>query len=184
MTTALLIVDIQNDYFPRGAYPLVGAEEAAARAGELVAAFRSRGLPVVHVQHIWDEPGAAFMVPGTDGVRIHDAVQPAEGEPVIQKRYPNAFRETALHALLDELEVDELVVCGMMSNLCVDSTVRAAGDLGFRVTLAHDACAAPDLVFEGHEIAGADVHATFMAALGEYAAVVSVERVVESLTTR
>jgi nicotinamidase-related amidase len=175
MTAALLIVDIQNDYFPGGAYPLVGADSAVARARDVLVSSRAAGVPVVHVQHVWDAPDAAFMVPGTPGVEIHPAVAPADGEPTVRKAHPNAFRETGLQSLLGDLGVERLVVCGMMSNLCVDSTVRAAADLGYEVELVHDACAASDLAFDGRTLPGDLVHATFMAGLGEFARVLSAD---------
>ena len=168
MTRALLIVDIQNDYFEGGAYPLPSAENAAAIASNLLTEVRNSGLPVVHVQHIWDAPDAEFMIPGTRGSEINAAVAPLASEPVIVKAYPNAFRETELLELLSTLEANELVVCGMMSNLCVDATVRAAVDLGFDVTVAHDACAAADLAFDGVEVPAESVHAAFMAGLTDY----------------
>lgn len=171
MTRALVIVDIQNDYFEGGAYPLPASAEAAERAAVLLAGFRHAGLPVVHVRHIWDGPEAEFMIPGTWGSETSAIVAPLDGEPVIVKEFPNAFRETELLEVLGGLGADELVVCGMMSNLCVDATVRAAADLGFSVTVAHDACAASDLVFDGIEVAAASVHAAFMAGLTEYGAV-------------
>jgi nicotinamidase-related amidase len=162
---ALVVVDIQNDYFPGGAFPLVGPEEAAAQARLLLDAFRADGGEIVHVQHIWDEPAAAFFRPGTAGVEHHALVAPLEGEPVIQKAHPNSFRETGLEALLREREIDSLVVCGMMTSMCVDATVRAASDLGFDTSVAQDACAAPNLSFGGRDIPAADVHAAFLAAL-------------------
>src|SRR3954464_13032970 len=87
----LLIIDIQNDYFPGGAMPLVGPENAAAMASAVLERFRRDGEPVVHVQHIWDEQNATFMRPGTAGVEIHPSVAPIAGEPVISKAYPNSF---------------------------------------------------------------------------------------------
>jgi nicotinamidase-related amidase len=166
MTRALVVIDIQRDYFPGGAFPLVAPEAAAANAARVLAAFREAGQPVVHLQHIWDAPDALFMRPGTDGVEIHDAVAPADGEPVLHKTEPNGFLRTGLEDELRRRSVDELVVVGMMSSMCVDATVRAASDLGFATTVVHDACAAPDLEFGGETIPGRTVHAAFMAALG------------------
>jgi nicotinamidase-related amidase len=178
---ALLIVDIQNDYFPGGAHQLVGPEAAAAAAGRVLETFRAGDEPIVHVQHVWDAPDAAFFRPGTPGVEIHPAVAPHEGEPVVRKEEPNAFLGTALERLLRERGIDALVVAGMMSSMCVDATVRAAADLGFAVTVVHDACAAPDLTFGGRTIPGADVHAAFMAALaGGYAQVSSADELLAS----
>jgi nicotinamidase-related amidase len=179
MPRALLIIDIQNDYFPGGAFPLVGPEAAAEAAAGLLGAFRDRGEPVIHVRHLSPEPDATFMVPDTEGAEIHPAVAPADGEPVVEKGAPNSFLDTGLEDRLRAGGVDELVVVGMMSSMCVDATVRAAADLGFRVTVAHDGCAAPDLRFGNTHVPGESVHAAFMAALdGTYATVVDSEELV------
>jgi nicotinamidase-related amidase len=174
----LVIVDIQKDYFPGGGHPLVGPEAAAERAARLLAGFRSAGDPVFHMRHVWDEEDATFMRPGTPGVEIHETVAPLDGESVISKEYPNSFRETPLEAILRDAGVDEVVVCGMMTSMCVDATVRAAVDLGFEATVAHDACATCDLEFEGQVVPAASVHAAFLAALAEdYASVVPTDRI-------
>lgn len=174
MARALLIIDIQNDYFPGGRNPLEGPEGAAANARELLEAFRASGEPLVHVQHVWDAPDAAFMQPGTPGVEINDAVRPAEGETVIQKANPNSFLDTPLEKHLRDQGVDSVVVCGMMTSMCVDATVRAAADLGFAATVVHDACATMPLEFGGRRVPAGDVHTAFIAALGDgYAEVVS-----------
>lgn len=165
MSRALLIVDIQNDYFPGGAFPLVGPEAAAAGAASVLEAFRAGGETVVHLQHV-GTPDAPFFKPGTEGAEIHASVAPAEGEAVLVKGEPNGFLGTGLEGVLRDGGVDELVVAGMMSSMCVDATVRAAADLGFGVSVIHDACAAPDLQFGGRTIDGASVHGAFMAALG------------------
>jgi len=180
VTRALIVVDIQNDYFPGGAHPLVGPEAAAQQARVLLDGFRDSGETIVHMQHVWDEPDAPFMRPGTEGVEIHELVAPAEGETVLQKAHPNSFLETGLESFLRGRGVDELVVCGMMTSMCVDATVRAAADLGFTTSVAHDACAAPNLTFADREVAAADVHAAFLAALaGGYARVASAEELAE-----
>jgi nicotinamidase-related amidase len=173
MSRALVIIDIQRDYFPGGAYPLVKPEAAAANAKRVLERFRDRGEPIVHLQHVWDAPEATFMRPGTEGVEIHADVAPEEGETVLQKAQPNGFVGTALERELRGHGVEEVVIAGMMSSMCVDATVRAAVDLGFTATVVHDACAAPDLEFAGQAIPGATVHGAFMAALGDgYARVV------------
>jgi nicotinamidase-related amidase len=176
MSRALLIIDIQRDYFPGGAYPLVEPEAAAGAARRVLDRFRDSGEPVVHLKHVWDAPDAPFMRPGTPGIEIHDAVAPADGEPVIEKTEPNGFLGTPLEERLRASGVDELVVAGMMSSMCVDATVRSAAERGFTVTVVHDACAAPDLEFAGSAIPGASVHGAFMAALGDgYATLASSE---------
>jgi nicotinamidase-related amidase len=178
MSRALLIIDIQRDYFPGGAYPLVEPEAAADAARRVLDRFREGGEPVVHLKHVWDATDAPFMKPGTDGIEIHDTVAPADGEPVIEKAQPNGFLDTPLEEQLRDAGVDELVVAGMMSSMCVDATVRAAAERGFTVTVVHDACAAPDLEFGGTAIPGASVHGAFMAALGDgYATLASSQEV-------
>jgi nicotinamidase-related amidase len=173
---ALVIVDIQKDYFPGGAHPLESPEEAAGAARRLLESFRVAGEQVVHVRHLWDEEDATFMRPGTDGFEIHPDVAPLDGELVITKAYPNSFRETELEDELGARGVDELVVCGMMTSMCVDATVRAGVDLGFDTTVAHDACATCDLEFDGRSVPAAAVHSAFLAALGDgYATVVATD---------
>ena len=167
MARALLIIDIQRDYFPGGAYPLVGPEAAAEAARRVLERFRERGEPVLHLQHVWDAPDATFMRPGTPGVEIHPLVAPADGERVISKAEANGFLGTGLEDALRAAGIDSLVVAGMMSSMCVDATVRAAVDLGFGATVVHDGCAAPDLEYEGTTIPGTAVHGAFMAALAD-----------------
>jgi nicotinamidase-related amidase len=163
----LLIIDIQRDYFPGGAYPLVEPEAAAEAARSVLDSFRAAGDPVIHMKHVWDAPDAEFMRPGTEGIEIHPAVEPADGELVLEKTSPNSFVDTPLEEELRKGGADGLVVAGMMSSMCVDATVRAAADLGFSPTVVHDACAAPDLEFNGVDVPGSAVHAAFMAALAD-----------------
>ncbi len=148
-------------------------ERAAAAAGRVLGAFREAAAPVLHVQHLWDAPDAEFMRPGTAGIEIHPDVVPAAGEPVIRKARPNAFLDTSLEQQLRSRGVEEIVVCGMMTSMCVDATVRAGVDLGFRAAVVHDACAAPDLEFGGVSVPARAVGAAFLAALADsYAEVV------------
>ena len=177
MTQALLIVDIQNDYFPGGAMELEGSEQAGERAGALLRAFRQKARPVVHMQHVSTRPGATFFLPNTRGVEIHASAAPAAGETVIQKNFPNSFRDTRLLEHLRQLKVTELVIAGMMTQMCIDTTTRAAADLGFQCFLAHDACATRALTFGGTTVPAAQVQAAFLAALnGLFAKVQSAEQ--------
>jgi len=166
MTTALIVIDIQNDYFSGGSMELVGSEQAAANAARLLARFRAQGWPLVHIQHLMARPGATFLLPGTPGAEIHPAVAPLAGEPVVQKHFPNSFRDTGLLDVLKQAGAHELVICGMMTSMCVDATVRAAFDLGFPCMVVHDACATRDLAFGGETIPARQVHGAFLAALG------------------
>jgi nicotinamidase-related amidase len=182
MTKALLIVDIQYDYFPGGKMELEGSEAAGRRAGQLLTAFRERRLPVIHVQHLSLRPGATFFVPGTDGVAIHPSVAALETETVIQKNFPNSFRDTPLLDQLRKLGVQDLVIAGMMTHMCIDATTRAAADAGFTCSLAQDAVATRSLSFGATTVSAEHVNASFLSALnGAYATVRPVSDLVTGL---
>ena len=183
MKSALILIDIQNDYFPGGAMELAGMTQAAARARELLAAFRQARRPIFHVQHLAPGPDATFFRPDTPGVEIHESVRPLPGEALVRKHYPNAFRDTGLLEVLQGAGVEEVIICGAMSHMCVDATTRAAFDYGFRCTVIHDACATRDLAFQGLTIPAAQVHGAFMAALGmRYARVVALKDFLSGLS--
>lgn len=182
MTTAMLLIDIQNDYFPAGRMELEGSVQAGANAGLLLAFCRDHKVPVAHIQHISARPGATFFLPDTFGAEIHKSVSPRNGEPVFVKHYPNSFKETDLLKHLNDTHVERLVVAGMMTHMCVDATVRAATDFGFHCQIAHDACATRALSFNGATVAARDVHHAFLAALnGAYGRVMSVDEIMKTL---
>jgi len=162
---AVVVVDLQNDYWPSGKWPLVGIEEAAANTAKVLKKARSDGDLVVHVRHEFLSSDAPFFVSGTEGAEIHPAVRPIEGEPVIIKSYPSAFRETGLQQMLEEKGIKEVVVVGAMSHMCIAATGRAAADLGYSTVVVHDACATRDVEFEGLTVPAAQVHAANMSAL-------------------
>ena len=171
--TALLVIDIQNDYFPGGAMELEGADAAGGKAAAAIAKFRKQGDPVIHVRHLSVRPGSTFFLPGTKGAEIHSLVAPQGGESVIEKNFPNSFRNTELKATLEKLQVNNLVVAGMMTHMCVDASVRHAADLGYKITLLGDACATRAQSYAGEKVPARQVHAAFLAALnGFYAKVV------------
>ena len=171
---ALIIIDIQNDYFDGGKNPLVGSKEAALKANSVLEKFRADKELVIHIRHISTRPGSTFFVPGTVGSEIYKDVFPLPEERVIEKNFPNSFRETELKDFLEYHKINTLVICGMMTHMCVDTTVRAAADFGYRCTLISDACATKDLSFEGKIVKADDVNTSFLAALnGLFAKVIS-----------
>ena len=162
---AIIVVDLQNEYLPTGKLPLVALDAALANAARIIAAARASGDLLIHVRHEMASPDAPIFTPGSDGVQIIPAVAPAPGETVIVKHYPNAFRGTDLQQTLQQQGVTELVVIGAMSHMCIEATSRAGADLGYAVSVVHDACATKDLAFEGTQVPAAQVHAASMAAL-------------------
>jgi nicotinamidase-related amidase len=181
MKTALLVIDIQKDYFPGGKYPLVNPLEAAQRAYMILQCFRESGNPHVHIQHISLEPDATFFISGDHGTDIHDSVAHFEGEPIVYKHEPNAFLNTNLLELLKSWEIERVVITGMMTHMCVDATARAASDLGFQVIVAEDACATRDLKFGDTVIPADHVHKAFLAALKSYGRVMKSEEILALL---
>ncbi len=175
--TALLIIDVQNDYFPGGAMALSGPEQAASETARILAQFRARQWPRFHIQHESLRPGAGFMLPGTPGQAIHPSVVPLPDEAVITKHYPNAFQATPLHEQLQRAGVTHLVVCGMMTHMCIDTSVRAAFELGYKVQLIADATATRALIHGDREVAADAVQLAFLAALnGVFAQVLTAEQ--------
>lgn len=172
MKTALLLIDIQNDYFENGTMTLVGSDKASENARLVLDKFRADGLTIVHIQHIATNPAATFFLPDTKGAEIHNNVKPLKQEKVIIKHYPNSFRETELLNYLKDNNITNLVVCGMMTHMCVDATVRAAKDFGFNIVLIGDACATKDLEINGQKVIAKDVQNSFLAALNYFYATV------------
>jgi len=181
-TTALLLIDFQNDYFEGGKWRLNETEAAASKGAELLAAFRERNLPVVHVRHEFPTEDAPFFAPGSPGAQIHSSVAAADGEAIVTKSQINCFRDTNLKELLDTENAKNLVVVGAMSHMCVDAAVRAAADHGYNCAVAHDACATHDQEFNGTTVPAQEVHAAFMAALGfAYANVASTKELLSEM---
>jgi nicotinamidase-related amidase len=171
---ALLIIDIQNDYFPGGAMELVGSPEAGSQARKVLELFRAESKPVIHIQHVAAEADATFFLPNTLGVEIHESLTPLAGEIVFQKVHPNSFLETPLLGHLRLHQISQLVIVGMMTHMCIDATTRAAADHGFECLLVHDACATKVLTFNGVKVSAEHVQAAFLAALdGTFAKVVA-----------
>jgi nicotinamidase-related amidase len=181
MKTALILIDIQNDYFPGGKMELEGPLQAAKQANELLQCFRDHSLPTVHIQHVSLKPDATFFLPGERGTDIHDITAHYEGEPLVQKHYPNAFRETNLEELLREWGIERVIVTGMMTHMCVDATARAAADLGFQLIVAENACATRALTYGETTIPAGHVHKAFMVALKSYGKVLPVEGILAHL---
>lgn len=172
--TALLLVDIQNDYFEGGRWTLERMDQASANAARVLVHARETGMDIIHIRHEILSNEAPFFRPGSKGAEIHSSVAPQGSEEIILKHRPNSFVETGLQDMLQARGVTRLIIIGAMSQMCIDATARAARDLGYEVTVIHDACAARDAEFNGQPVPAAQVHAAFMSGLsGTYARVIS-----------
>ncbi len=165
MSKALLIIDVQNDYFPGGRAELHEPLAALANIEKALRYFRGEQLAVIHVRHVNTREGAGFFLPDTEGALIHKNLTPRAGEHVVTKHAPNCFFETNLPAIIRDNAISKLVICGMMSHMCIDTTVRACKDFALPVILLEDACATKDLPWRGQIIPAATVHNAFMASL-------------------
>lgn len=183
--SALLIIDVQNDYFPGGKMALHEPERALAKITELLAFYRRQQWPVIHIQHeMLDRPNrpAAFFLPHTEGQQLHPAVLPAEKETLLIKHFPSSFAGTGLLEMLQQQQVKQLIICGMMTHMCVDTTTRAAFDLGFDVQVAIDATASKALTFAGDTVSAEQVKTTVAAALqGTFAQVLDTTSILQNL---
>ena len=167
---ALLVIDVQNFYFPGGRSELVEPEKAAEKAAIAISDARQTGNPVIFIQH-----------KSASGMEINDLVRPMPGEKIFIKEEVNSFLGTGLKEYLDGLPADTIVICGMQTQMCVEAAVRAAHDFGFGVILLHDACATRNLKFGDREVAAADVHASTLATLKSYGTVLSVSEWIEKV---
>lgn len=169
--TALLIIDIQDFYYPGGALPLSAPESAGANAAKLLAAAREHGLPVVHVGHN-----------AKTGRGFHAEVTPREGEAVVMKDEVNAFLGTDLQSRLQAAGVKRLLICGMQTHMCVEAATRAASDLGYEVLVAGDACATRDLKYGDVTVPATQVHVATLATIDRtYGKVVTMDEALGAL---
>jgi len=180
--TALLLIDIQNDYFQGGKFPLNEMDAALKQSAKLLDAFRKNNLSVIYVRHETLTTDAPFFHKGSDGACIHSTLTPKDSEPVITKHNINSFKDTNLKEILDAQGVETVVIVGAMSHMCIDAVTRAASDFGYNCAIAHDACTTLDLEFNDIKIPAQMAHAAFMSALGfAYANVATTDELLNQL---
>jgi len=169
--TALLLIDIQNFYFPGGRLPLENPEKASLNSRKILESFRERGRLIVHIKHN-----------AKSGADIHKSVAPLKEEKIISKNYANSFKDTGLLEYLRSHKISHIVICGMMTHMCVEAAARAASDLDFDVILIGDAFATRDLKYGHREIKAMDVHCSTLSSLdGYYAKVLNTEEYLKSI---
>jgi nicotinamidase-related amidase len=178
--TALILIDIQNDYFtpdklfiPDGARML----DCAVRLRDWA---RKKGIAIVHIQQI-SPASAPIFAKGSNGGNIHPALEPRQGETVIEKTLPSSFDRTNLHDFLQARGISTLILAGLMTHMCLETTARGALPLGYAVIVAADACASRDLPsYDGRVIPHQEVHRNALAAIGDrFADVLMTEDVIK-----
>lgn len=176
---ALILVDIQQGLDDPW-YGVRNNPDAEANAARLLAAWRERGWPLVHIQHLSTNPESP-LYPGKPGVPHKPDVAPIDDEPVMTKQVNSAFISTDLEQWLRDQGIEEVVICGLTTNHCVETTTRMAGNFGFEAFLAHDACAAHDLTGpDGNHYPADLVHAMSLANIGsEFATVLSTDEILD-----
>ena len=179
MKQALLVIDVQNDYFAGGKMALSQPDVALAKVNLLEDYFLKKDQPIIYIQHIKHVPNADFFGSGTTGADLHPGLRATENSLVIEKHFPNSFLETPLLQTLQDLSVEQLVICGMMTHMCVDSTTRAARELGFQPILITDATATKALTVAGKTVAAEDVQLSFLAALQNFSTEMTAEEFCE-----
>lgn len=185
MKTALLLIEIQNDYFPNGRMPIEKSTYVAAKAKQLLQAYRAREWPVIHIQHISTRPNDTYFLPCTKGSEFHPDFQPLKNEAIVKKHYPNSFRDTNLIAVINKLQVNHVSICGMMTHHAIDATTKAAYDNGLLCTVLHDACATKDLHVNDTIIPAQNVQSAFLAALEPiYSSVLSTDAFLQMISLR
>ncbi|SOU86786.1 cysteine hydrolase family protein [Tenacibaculum dicentrarchi] len=168
MKTALILIDIQNDYFKGGKMELHNPEKAGDNAKKILEYSRKKNKTIVHIKHISSRPNSTFFIPKTFGVKINERVKPLDNEKVIIKHYPNSFVETELLTYLKSQKIEKVIICGMMTHMCVDATTRASKDHGFECIVIGDACATKNLQINNEIVNANNVQKSFLGALNYY----------------
>lgn len=175
MRQGLLIIDVQNDYFKGGKMTLAQPEKALHQINRLEEHFLANHLPIIYIQHLKNNSNADFFGIGTTGSLLQPALNNQPTSVIIEKHYPNSFYQTNLQQTLTELGVTQLVITGMMTHMCVDSTTRASQELGYQPILIADTTATKNLIYDGLEVSAANVQSAFLSALQPFAQVMTTQ---------
>ena len=141
MKKALLVIDLQNDYFPGGKFPLWNTDVILENIERAIAKASTQGIRVIHVQHVAKQGMAPFFNEGTPGAEIHPRILTAAPKaPVIVKEFADSFEKTNLEETLAKLGVTDLLACGMMTQNCVTHTAISKAAEKYNVTILPDCC--------------------------------------------
>ena len=183
VNAALLIIDVQQG-FDDAFWGRRNNPQAEAHIVRLLEAWRDQQWPIIHVQH-QSRSASSPLHPANPGYALKTQVQPLPGETLITKQVNSAFIGTSLETLLRQRHITTLVVTGLTTNHCVETTVRMAGNLGFLTYLVGDATATFDRVGpDGRLHSAEDIHTISLTSLhGEFAQVVTTDEVLEAIQT-
>lgn len=166
-TTAIIVIDIQNEYFPGGKLPVPDGQRVLEKNQQLLNFARSHTMPIFFVQHLGSPDGPLFAE-GSGFDDFHAKLQPYTGDRVIRKATPSAFVGTDLEAQLNALGIKQLIVSGLMTHMCVSSTARDAVPKGFSVIIPDDACATRDVDgWDGNVLSHQQLHYAALTAVGD-----------------
>ena len=144
---ALIVIDLQNDYFAGGKFPLWNTDVTLANTEIAIAKARTKNIPVILVQHVADAPqgSAPFFNAGTTGVNIHPRILAAAPDGIIvTKAFADSFHHTILEETLSKLGIEELLICGMMTQNCVTHTANSKAAEKYSVKILSDCCTTVD----------------------------------------
>ncbi|GEK08445.1 cysteine hydrolase [Pseudoalteromonas sp. McH1-7] len=162
---ALLVIDIQNDYFPGGLFPLWNTENTLANINSAIKKAAEQSMEIIYVQHIAnpEQEKAPFFNPGTRGVELHNCLRQAqENGHHIVKSYADSFEQTSLNGLLQSKDIDTLYICGMMTQNCVTHTALSKSAEQYNVCILSDCCTAPDEMIHKIALSGVSTRVPFV----------------------
>jgi Amidases related to nicotinamidase len=175
MKQALLIIDVQNDYFKNGKMELEHPEEALEKINKLEEKFLKLNLPIIYIQHINYKKDASFFSPNTRGVQLHEKLKVSTDSIIIEKHFPNSFKDTTLLGTLKKLKIEQIVISGMMTHMCIDSTTRAAAELNYNPILISDTTATRSLLYIEEKVSAKQVQISYLSALQNFATLETTE---------
>ncbi len=182
MKPALLVIDVQNEYFaPHGQWVLPDGEKALPHIQALLSAARDALIPIVHITHEELDLDSPIFRAGSHAVDMHPAIEVRSGEKLIKKHFPGSFTQTPLEAYLRQHNIDTVIVSGFMTQMCCDTTTRQADERGLATLFASDATAARDLTLNGQTVSHRIIHETTLAVMTQFATVMTTEDIIKKL---
>lgn len=169
MQQGLLVIDVQNDYFAGGKMELALPNAALEKINQLEDYFLKQKLPIIYIQHIKHQKPADFFEAGSIGAELHPRLKTQANSIVIEKHFPDSFYQTDLETIVKQQGVEQLVICGMMTHMCITETTKAAQERELHPILISDATATKSLMIDGEYKAAEKVQKDSLAKLADFA---------------